>query len=1104
MANNMQAMLQDKARAVERIVAAAENGFLLHEYDNQTDYTYYNGVLVNTNASSSGDDPEDALRKQLDVTPDSHFDDIPINITISTVQVPTNVFNQGAGILNSIEATETLNEVYLDNYQHDPTLTWQYFGSKTGYFRVYPGYKWPLNHQNLDLYDCRVRGWYVEGATSSKDVVILVDVSGSMTGLYVEIAKYAIKKILDTFGDNDFVNVISFNDQTRFIQPCFNDTMVQATSDNKNLIKSALSSLVPYGMADLQRAVRHAFDLLESFNSTGRGSGCNQAIMILSDMLTETAEDVFREHNPNQTVRVFTYQTGREKDGPTNLVKIACSNKGYYTRLATISDVEEQVTSYLHVLSRPMVNERIRKTVWSSVYHDALGLGLTTTVSQPVFNIRNDTMDMGVLEGVAGTDVPIVEMKKFTPPFQLGVNGYSYAITNNGYILFHPDLRPLHGDGLIKPNYNSVDLSEVELSDTDDVASLPRNSLELPENQLRDSMVRRETGVYEMVIKQMFDDLKRVSSRRNKYYYTLLAHTPYSLGISLPEAYDNQRLQTPELFVNSSEDGQFEYRAEICDIQQAAKLLFGDGTLGQTIIANWLYCKINYSSSERYEGEEHVVRFLQDAAMHDGKLNDFCDAVMVNHLIFDANVTRFMPEYWKLVFRAPDTSGLGLNNLAHSIQEIVAEIEEYCSPGVTTVSNFNTSDTEATTADTHSTTESVTARYTTATPVTESIPFVNFPHLDPSSDGVILSFLGTYGGLTRIYHNPHISTYLSDFSDREKQNTIEEGYFTRAVEEIDDGFVFSVPFESELAGIETVVTASTAIRVEKDSKEFAAAAAGYQMLGSALRSLFFNITSSVPDCDPECTPSCFNDSVECFLVDNHGYIVVSTDMTRAGTHFAAHEENLRLFNKLVDRDIFEVVHVTDYQGMCRREIIGSAAPSLRNSLENFLSILHWFAKQVIVFLSQISIYDWLSAAVAQTDERYTYEPCDQEYTFYVANRSNLPEKGLAGKFLTNCTDCFKPYSVQSVPHSNLMLIIQERDCECFSDQSVQLEPDEIEYNETAWCERLLQFRNRSKPDTCFHYDPNEDSSECGRGFIHSPSFLLIVASFLLTAVGRPH
>lgn len=42
-------------------------------------------------------------------------------------------------ILNGLNWTAGMDEVWKENYQSDDSLLWQFFGSKTGIFRNYPG-----------------------------------------------------------------------------------------------------------------------------------------------------------------------------------------------------------------------------------------------------------------------------------------------------------------------------------------------------------------------------------------------------------------------------------------------------------------------------------------------------------------------------------------------------------------------------------------------------------------------------------------------------------------------------------------------------------------------------------------------------------------------------------------------------------------------------------------------------------------------------------------------------------------------------------------------------------------------------------------------------
>lgn len=139
--------------------------------------------------------------------------------------------------LAAILWSEKLTEVFTNNYKSDPSLVWQYFGSAHGVLRFYPGMPWNINE--IDTYDCRVKSWYIEAATCSKDVIILFDVSGSMTGFKNYVARITLSSLLKTLSNNDYVNVYTFNATTKETVKCFKG-LVQATPENINTIINAL------------------------------------------------------------------------------------------------------------------------------------------------------------------------------------------------------------------------------------------------------------------------------------------------------------------------------------------------------------------------------------------------------------------------------------------------------------------------------------------------------------------------------------------------------------------------------------------------------------------------------------------------------------------------------------------------------------------------------------------------------------------------------------------------------------------------------------------------------------------------------------------------
>ncbi|KAI4898906.1 hypothetical protein NFI96_006875, partial [Prochilodus magdalenae] len=350
-------------------------------------------------------------------------------------------------------------------------------------------------------------------------------------------------------------------------------------------------------------------------------------------------------------------------------------NVCYFSQISTLADVQENVMRYLHVMSRPKVIDHEHDTVWTEAYVDSAkerrrerergggererdreeeerdrdrerrrreiewlgankGPNPMTTVAMPVFSTKNETSvrsesvcvsasvgesvkvkNQGILLGVAGTDIPIQELMKTVPKHKLGIHGYAFAINSNGYILMHPDLRPLYQEGQKrrKAHYSSVDLSEVEWEDTDDF--------------LRNAMVNRKTGTFSMEVKRSVDKGKRVLSMHNDYYFTDIKGTPFSVGVALSRGHGKHFFK-----------GNVSVEAGLRDLEQPDVALAHE----------WTYCNTDEHHEHRYLTQIQAIKLYLTGRKPHLK----CDRELIQQVLFDAVVTAPLEAYW---------TGLALN-----------------------------------------------------------------------------------------------------------------------------------------------------------------------------------------------------------------------------------------------------------------------------------------------------------------------------------------------------------------------------------------------------------------------------------------------------------
>lgn len=128
--------------------------------------------------------------------------------------------------------------------------------------------------------------------------------------------------------------------------------------------------------------------------------------------------------------------------------------------------------------------------------------------------------------------MPLDDILKLALPYKLGVNGYSFIVSNNGYVLLHPDLRPFDPNhpGELKENYNSVDITEIEQIDEE---LEPRRTSQIL-LELRENLVDHRKGqMLGVPVRFHYDKMRRVAQSKQDFYFAPIPHTPFSLGLGL-------------------------------------------------------------------------------------------------------------------------------------------------------------------------------------------------------------------------------------------------------------------------------------------------------------------------------------------------------------------------------------------------------------------------------------------------------------------------------------------------------------------------------------------------------------------------------------------
>lgn len=185
----------------------------------------------------------------------------------------------------------------------------------------------------------------------NKNIVLVLDSSGSMSGAKIRQAKEAARFILNHLGPRDEFSLVDFDDGVT----AFSDALVPATVENIGRALKFVDGIEDSGGTNINDA------LLQALSRMGGGERPNY-VLFLTDGLptvgtTETADILRHVQQANSSrSRVFVFGVGNDVN--TELLdRISSDHRGTSIYIGETEDLEAAISSFYEKISSPLLSD---------------------------------------------------------------------------------------------------------------------------------------------------------------------------------------------------------------------------------------------------------------------------------------------------------------------------------------------------------------------------------------------------------------------------------------------------------------------------------------------------------------------------------------------------------------------------------------------------------------------------------------------------------------------------------------------------------------------------------------------------------------------------